>query len=440
LPARRHPEPLHYLPGVPLAFVDVETTGLSSSEGHRICEIAILRVESEGTEREFQSLVNPKRRISAGAFAVNQITTDMLKTAPQFPELIPMLEEHLCDAVLVAHNAPFDLGFLVAEYERAGRNAVFARVIDTLVMARTLIPEIRHGLPSLCQALHVATVGAHRAMADCRATRGVLDALVANHWGGAPPEAEALLSTASRFQPQPISFDELPHDLAQALRRNARIWITYESADGSKSERWIVVRGAVSSGRGKSLVAHCETRKSERQFRLDRIRKWHSADDVGSSAASAGVPVNNKDLGSVVIRPMRGDELPAMRDLWVAARLTHKPKGRDRMERLAAEMESGRAAFIGAYLDSQLVGTVIATDDGRRGWINRLAVHPDYRGRDIARALIRAAESYLRGLGIAVLDALIDADNEASRQLFNSEGYVQVPDILYFTKRPSRDV
>ncbi len=105
---------------VPLAVVDVETTGLKPLAGHRVCEIAVLRVDPGAEPRLFVSLVNPGRPIGPGARAVNGIANREVADAPSFDSLIPRINAGLDGAVLVAHNAPFDLGFLRAEYRRAG--------------------------------------------------------------------------------------------------------------------------------------------------------------------------------------------------------------------------------------------------------------------------------------------------------------------------------
>ena len=109
--------PLHE---APLAFLDVETTGLRPDLGDRVVEIAIVRVEGPTEITRFVSLVNPQRRLSAGAMQINGITPDMVANAPTFPDLLEPLLPLITDVVLVCHNAPFDLGFLEAELRRAG--------------------------------------------------------------------------------------------------------------------------------------------------------------------------------------------------------------------------------------------------------------------------------------------------------------------------------
>ncbi len=121
-------------------------------------------------------------------------------------------------------------------------------------------------------------------------------------------------------------------------------------------------------------------------------------------------------------------------EVWQKSGLPIKPRGRDSYKNLAAQIEREPEFYIGAYLDGRLVGLVIASSDGRKGWINRLAVLPEFRGHDIARNLIRGAEDALRKTGIKILACLILDDNTPSVQLFESEGYSNWPEVLYFRK------
>jgi ribosomal protein S18 acetylase RimI-like enzyme len=96
--------------------------------------------------------------------------------------------------------------------------------------------------------------------------------------------------------------------------------------------------------------------------------------------------------------------------------------------------------ILGTESDGKLVGAVIATHDGRKGWINRLAVDPDYRRRGYAGTLIEAAERVLREQGLRVIAALVESDNRASLALFRRLGYVDAGgDVHYLSKRESND-
>jgi ribosomal protein S18 acetylase RimI-like enzyme len=130
----------------------------------------------------------------------------------------------------------------------------------------------------------------------------------------------------------------------------------------------------------------------------------------------------------------------AITDLWSRAKLPFRPKGRDSKEVMAAQMRADPDFFLGAYEDKKLIGAVIITCEGRKGWINRLAVDPDYRHQGVAKALIAECERILRTRGIRLFCALIDDDNAASKELFRECGYVEHHDIIYFSKRDSEEV
>jgi len=126
--------------------------------------------------------------------------------------------------------------------------------------------------------------------------------------------------------------------------------------------------------------------------------------------------------------------------LWTKAKLPFKPKGRDSRQAIAAQMKANPEFFLGAFEDAYLVGAVIISCDTRKGWINRLAVDPNYRAHGIAKALIAEAEKVLRKHGIGIFCALIEDYNTASKKLFKECGYVEHHDIIYFSKRDSGEV
>lgn len=137
-------------------------------------------------------------------------------------------------------------------------------------------------------------------------------------------------------------------------------------------------------------------------------------------------------------------------DLWTAAGLSIRQEGRDGPEAFARQMEQGRQHIIGLRDKTSprssrspngpgtLVGVVVLSHDGRKGWINRLAVHPAYRRRGLAQALLEAAEAWFVEMGFEVWAALIESHNEASRALFADLGYRQL-DVVYVSKRTRED-
>ncbi len=93
-----------------------------------------------------------------------------------------------------------------------------------------------------------------------------------------------------------------------------------------------------------------------------------------------------------------------------------------------------------AEINSRIVGAVLGTHDGRKGWINRLAVSPAHRRQGIAAALVAAVEAQLAKLGIEIVACLIEDWNKDSMIVFERLGYKRHPDVLYFSKRKNAGV
>jgi len=139
------------------------------------------------------------------------------------------------------------------------------------------------------------------------------------------------------------------------------------------------------------------------------------------------------------LRTLTGDDYPALIALWKAADLVHRPAGRDSRERIEAELQTPHTRYLGLFDNRRLIGVVIATFTNRRAWIDRLAVHPDYRGKELAGQLLDAAEQFLREQGALVISALIEMENDNSIRAFEKHGYSQWKSIRYYSKRDSYD-
>ena len=140
--------------------LDTETTGLSTSQGHRIIEIgAIEMVNRRLTGRDFHRFLNPERDIDEGAERVHGISRADLETAPRFHEVADELLEFIRGAELVIHNAEFDVGFLEHELRLMKHQQPsitdHALVLDTLSLARELHPGQRNSLDALCKRYEV---------------------------------------------------------------------------------------------------------------------------------------------------------------------------------------------------------------------------------------------------------------------------------------------
>jgi len=154
---------------------DVETTGLSPTDGDRIIEIAAVKIKEGRVLNRFYSLVNPQRPIPSQATMVNNITDDMVAEAPLAADILPQMIHFIGGACVAGHNVRFDLNFLCYELALTGRRLHDQTpAVDTLKMARDLLPYLsNHKLAYLARSLGVVVDQTHRAMADVEITVGV---------------------------------------------------------------------------------------------------------------------------------------------------------------------------------------------------------------------------------------------------------------------------
>ncbi|MFH1010553.1 MAG: GNAT family N-acetyltransferase [bacterium] len=146
-------------------------------------------------------------------------------------------------------------------------------------------------------------------------------------------------------------------------------------------------------------------------------------------------------IGRITVRLLQEKDMGAMLELWRTAKLEYRPRGRDTPEKLKAELRRTPDLFWGAFDGEKIVGSIIGTFEGRnrKGWLNRLAVHPDYRRAGLAKALMSVCESSLRERGVKIIAVLVLEENEASAKLIEACGYTHFPYVRYYTKRESPD-
>jgi len=137
----------------------------------------------------------------------------------------------------------------------------------------------------------------------------------------------------------------------------------------------------------------------------------------------------------VLIRKFKISDYEEVINLWQLCQLPLKPQGRDSRCQLEQQIKLDQVIFLVAEIKGKIIGTVLATHDGRKGWINRLAVHPAARRQGLGTQLVKRAEEELEKRGLSLLAAVIEEDNSASRQLFVRLGYEPRPEIIYFSKK-----
>lgn len=254
---------------------DTETTGLEPQSGDRIVEIAALRFKGKEKIATFQTLVDPKRDISAGAFAVNRISQEMLKGAPAIEEVMPKFLDFIKGSCLCSYNAGFDLEFLDNELKIIGKNALEdVVVVDILKMARRLLPGLeRYALWFVSDKLRIKTEQKHRAFADVELTWQVFNKLKEIL------EAKGILDFTNFSNLFAIKADFLKNINAQKLSQiqeaidlGAKIKIKYLSSSGLEvTERQVIPKAIKQENNRSYLVGYCCLRNEERTFRIDGI-------------------------------------------------------------------------------------------------------------------------------------------------------------------------
>ena len=163
---------------VPFVVVDLETTGARPGPG-KITEIGAVRIEGLQQVGTFETLVNPLRPIPHMIVQMTGITPQMVRSAPRIEQVMPHFLDFTRDAVFVAHNAPFDLGFLNYELTRLRGRRLGEGAIDTVSLARYAAPGLaNYKLGTVAEAMGSPVVANHRALADAEATAHVFLTLV----------------------------------------------------------------------------------------------------------------------------------------------------------------------------------------------------------------------------------------------------------------------
>ncbi|SHN19253.1 ATP-dependent DNA helicase DinG [Gracilibacillus kekensis] len=159
--------------------IDVETTGQSATKGDRIIELALVVIENKEITKQYNQLINPGKSIPTFISQLTSITDEDVLAKPMFEEVVDDFSELLDEAILVAHNVPFDLTFLNEELERVGKDKINPYVVDTVELARILLPQApSYKLNELAEFLLITHNNPHRAISDALVTADLLILLV----------------------------------------------------------------------------------------------------------------------------------------------------------------------------------------------------------------------------------------------------------------------
>ena len=134
------------------------------------------------------------------------------------------------------------------------------------------------------------------------------------------------------------------------------------------------------------------------------------------------------------IEPFKIEDYDHLISLWARTGLPYDSDVRDSREALENQLYDNHISILILRNQDQIIGSIVASHDGRKGWINRLCIDPEYRGRRLAARLVEAAEEFFAEAGIKVIGALIEDENTPSMAAFKRCGYDYWTGILYFRK------
>ena len=265
------------LSSIPIASIDVETTGASAEYGHRIIEVGIVRYQNGVKVAEYEQLIDPRRPISPGVTALTGITQSMCDGQPTFSEQYPAMMPLLAGAAILGHNIPFDLSFLMREFRAAGRDIHQAlenpHVLDTVRIARRRFGRGGNGLSALSRRLGHEPAIAHRALPDAQTTAIIFDLLLAPLGGWGICLCDILKDQGGPMAIAPASARQslLPLALEEALDQHRPVMMEYLDANQMRTQRIINPIELRRVADELVLIAHCHLSNDRRNFKLERI-------------------------------------------------------------------------------------------------------------------------------------------------------------------------
>ncbi|HVK62814.1 MAG TPA: exonuclease domain-containing protein [Bdellovibrionales bacterium] len=261
-----------------LTFVgfDTETTGKYPLEAE-ICEIAAVKWRGGQVVETFETLLKPSKPMSAEVIAIHNITNAMVENAPLITDKIGEFHAFIQDTVPLAHHAPFDLGFVSLEFEKAGLALPDHPVLCTSLLSRKLFPESEnHRLQTLIKFFSLAQGAAHRALDDTKACLEVgLRCL--EKTGGEAMLSDAFLHqggalTWERFSMRALEASPILAKLITAIKEQRVIEMTY--GGGAQAQpRKVHPHGLVRSLDGDFMIAYAEQDQRSKRFFLEKITK-----------------------------------------------------------------------------------------------------------------------------------------------------------------------
>ena len=262
---------------IPIVILDTETTGLFPEMGHRVVEIGAIRLENWQEVGQINTLLQPNRKMEAKASHVNGITDADLVGQPTFADVAAEMLALFHGALLVAHNAKFDAGFLGMEFFIQGMQTGKPVVqlanpwLCTLELARGYFHFGRNNLGHIARLLGVRSGNAHRALSDVYTTAEILKRMVKElERQRLTTVGDLLYAQGGELFAPDFSQVVVPDLLQEALQNGRSLRILYESRSGDSRRKITPLYPTWFNGH-HYVVAYCHYSDEQRTFRLDRI-------------------------------------------------------------------------------------------------------------------------------------------------------------------------
>jgi DNA polymerase III subunit epsilon len=260
-----------------IAFLDLETTGMSPAR-ERITEVGLVLVDEGVVTEEWSQLINPQQSIPPEITYLTGISNDMVRAAPRFEEIAPLLQEKLAGRLIVAHNARFDYGFLKAEFARL-EQSFHTKPLCTVRLSRALYPQAEgHGLDAIIARFGLDVSQRHRALGDARLLWQLTQKLYARLPAGQIEDAVKTVMKRASIPPHLSSalLDEIPNAPG--------VYMFY----GLNAHPLYIGKSITLKSR---IAAHFYDVRSERELRLiqetQRIEHIETAGDISACVLEA---------------------------------------------------------------------------------------------------------------------------------------------------------
>lgn len=257
----------------PIVAFDTETSGAYPIESE-VIELGAVKWFNGKVVDQFQTLLKPSKPLVPDNIRIHGITNEMVADAPLMPTEISKFCEFVDGSILMAHHAPFDLGFITLDIERAGLRFPSNVLLCTSLLSRALLTTTNHKLQTLIQELKLEGGAAHRAYDDAYACLQVFFKCVEKI------EPDATLKRLLQIQKKEISWEKYRIfssgqqkylSIAKACQLQKKIQIVYEGGQSKGQPRPILPFGIVRNPDGDYVHAECGLDHQRKRFYLDKI-------------------------------------------------------------------------------------------------------------------------------------------------------------------------